>query len=216
MKVIAVNGSPRRNWNTAMLLEKALAGAQSRGAEAEFIHLYELNYKGCISCFACKTRDGQSYGRCAVKDDLTPVLKGVEDADAVILGSPVYFGMATGEMRSFMERLMFPYTTYTDPPATLFPRKIRTGFIYTLNATEEMAKERGFDRYVNATGMTMERIFGSAESLCSYDTYQFDDYAKMVAPRFDPEKKAKRRREVFPKDCERAFAMGAGFVKKPA
>lgn len=213
MKVIAVNGSPRKNWNTAMLLQKALDGAASKGAETEFIHLYELNYKGCISCFACKTKNGQSYGICAVKDDLTSILKKVKEVDAIILGSPIYFGMVTGEMRSFMERLMYPHTTYTDPPGTLFPHKIHTGFIYTLNATEEDAKERGYDRSVSATRMTMERIFGSSEALCSYDTYQFEDYSKYVAPRFDPLKKAKRRAEVFPKDCENALAMGARLVK---
>src|SRR5665647_2434162 len=113
MKIMAVNGSPRKTWNTATLLKKALKGAASQGAETEFFHLYDLNYKGCISCFACKTRGGKSYGRCAVKDDLTPVLKKVEEADSIIFGSPIYFGTATGEMRSFMERLLFPYTTYT-------------------------------------------------------------------------------------------------------
>ena len=60
MKVLGFNGSPRKNWNTAMLLEKALEGAASEGAETELIHLYELNYKGCISCFACKTREAVS------------------------------------------------------------------------------------------------------------------------------------------------------------
>ena len=214
MKVIAVNGSPRKNWNTATLLQKVLDGAASQGAETEIFHLYELNYKGCISCFSCKTKNGQSYGRCAVKDDLTPILKEVEEVDAIILGSPIYFGTVTGEMKSFMERLMFPYTTYTDPPGTLFSRKIRTGFIYTMNIQEKMVKVRGYDSYFTANRMTLERIFGSSETLCSYDTYQFEDYSKYVAPRFDPIKKAKRRAEVFPKDCEDAFAMGAKFVKK--
>jgi len=59
MKVIAINGSPRKKWNTATLLEKALAGAASQGAETELMHLYDLNYKGCISCFACKTIGGK-------------------------------------------------------------------------------------------------------------------------------------------------------------
>ena len=214
MKVIAVNGSPRKNWNTATLLQKALDGAASQEAETEIFHLYELNYKGCVSCFACKTKNGQSYGMCAVKDDLTSILKKVEKVDALILGAPIYYGTVTGEMKSFMERLMFPYSTYTDPPGTLFSRKIRTGFIYTMNITEEMVKVRGYDRYFNAIGMTLEKIFGSSEALCSYDTYQFEDYSKYVAPRFDPLKKAKRRAEVFPKDCENAFAMGARFVKE--
>jgi multimeric flavodoxin WrbA len=212
MKVIAINGSPRKNWNTVTLLQKALAGAASQQAETEMFHLYELNYRGCVSCFACKTKNGPSYGRCAVKDDLTSVLEKVETADGIILGSPIYFGTATGEMKSFMERLLFPYNSYTNPPETLFSRKIPTGFIYTMNATEEFAKAREYDRYVRANAMTMEKIFGFAEALCSYDTCQFDDYSKYFAPRFDPLKKAKRRAEIFPMDCEQAFAMGARLV----
>ncbi len=212
MKVIAVNGSPRKTWNTAALLQKALAGAAAQGAETELFHLYDLNYRGCVSCFACKTRNGASYGTCAVKDGLSPVLRGVEKADAIVLGSPIYFGAVTGEMRSFMERLLFPYTSYTEPPGTLFPRRIGTGFIYTMNLTEEEAGERGYDACVKATAMTMKRIFGSAESLCSYDTLQFDDYSRYVAPRFDPLKKAQRRAAIFPGDCEKAFAMGERLV----
>lgn len=214
MNVIAVNGSPRKTWNTAMLLQKVLDGAQSQGAETEFFHLYELNYKGCVSCFACKTKNGKSYGRCAVRDDLTPILKKIEDVGAIVLGAPIYYGTVTGEMKSFMERLMFPYSTYTDPPGTLFSRKMRTGMIYTLNLPEGSVKERGYDRYFDANETTLERIFGSSETLCSFDTYQFEDYSKYFAPRFDPLKKAKRREEVFPKDCDNALAMGVRLVKR--
>ena len=214
MKVIAFNGSPRKKWNTATLLEKALEGASSQGAETELIHLYDLNYKGCISCFSCKMKNGRSYGKCAVKDDLTPIFQKVLDTQALIFGSPIYLGTATGQMRSFMERLVFPFLPYTDPPGSIFPRKIKTGFIYTLGATEEMSKERGFDHHIAINGMILERIFGGCESLCSYDTYQFEDYSKVFAPRFDPEKKAQRRKEVFPMDCAKAFEMGARLAGK--
>ena len=115
MKVIAFNGSPRKKWNTATLLAKALEGAASQGAGTELFHLYDLDFKGCISCFACKTKGGKSYGRCAVEDDLRPILKKVLKADAIILGSPIYFGTVSGEMRSFMERLLFPFRPYADP-----------------------------------------------------------------------------------------------------
>lgn len=216
MKVIGVNGSPRKKWNTGMLLEKALEGAASKGAETESFHLYDLTYKGCVSCFACKTRDGKSYGRCAKKDDLTPILKKMDDVDGIILASPIYFGTVTGEMRSFMERLLFPYMTYTDPPGSLFTRRISTGFIYALGATEELAKERGFDKHIVANEFLLKRIFGASETLCSYDTYQFEDYSKVVAPRWDPEKKARRRKEVFPIDCEHAFKMGVRLASKQA
>ncbi len=208
IKIIGFNGSPRKTWNTATLLQKALEGAAAQGAETELFHLYELTYRGCRSCFACKTKNGRNYGCCAARDGLTSILKKVEQVDAILLGSPIYYGRVTGEMKSFMERLMFPYSTYTDPPGTLYPRKIKTGFIYTLSNEEEVARKRGYDSYFNANEMMLRRIFGSSESLCSYDTCHFEDYSKYVASRFDPLRKARRRIEVFPKDCENAFAMG--------
>jgi len=214
MKVMAFNGSPRKKWNTATLLEKALEGAASQGAETELIHLYDLAFKGCVSCFACKTKGGLSYGRCAVKDDLAPILKKGEAADSVILGSPIYYGTVSGEMRSFMERLMFPNMTYTDPPQSLFPKKINTGFIYTMNATPEDMERFGLDQHIVLNERLLQMIFGASESLLSFDTYQFKDYSKVVADRFDPEKKAKRRKEIFPEDCGKAFDMGVRFAEK--
>jgi len=212
MKVIAVNGSPRKKWNTATLLGKALEGAASCGAKTDLIHLYDLDFKGCISCFACKTRGGKSYGRCAVKDDLRAVFRSIEKADAIILGSPIYFGNVSGEMKSFMERLLFPYLTYTDPPQSLFPKSIKTGFIYAMNVTEVQMKEFGYLQLFNHHEMILKRIFGASEYLCSFDTLQFDDYSKVVSDRFDPEKKAKRRKEIFPVDCGKVYEMGARFA----
>ena len=112
MKIFAVNGSPRKKGNTATVLEHFLEGARSAGADTELIHLYDLQASGCRSCFACKLRGGASYGHCALKDDLTPVLAALEKADGLVLGSPVYFGNVTGAMRSFQERLCFPYLVY--------------------------------------------------------------------------------------------------------
>ena len=79
MKVIAFNGSPRKEWNTATLLKKALEGAESQGAETELIHLYDLNYNGCISCLECKRLNGKSYGKCSLNDDLTPFLDNINN-----------------------------------------------------------------------------------------------------------------------------------------
>ena len=212
MKIMAFNGSPRKKNNTATLLEYALKGAASRGATTELIHLYDLNYKGCISCFACKTIGGKSYGRCAVQDDLTDVFSRVEQADAIILGSPIYWGNVSGEMKSFMDRLLFQYLLYTEPPASLFPNKIRTGYIYNMNVTEEIMKEWGYAVNFNRYETALRRIFGESEYMCSFDTYQFDDYSKVLATRFDPVKKKQRHEEVFPLDCQRAFDMGVRLV----
>lgn len=214
MKIIAFNGSPRKNWNTAILLNKALEGAASRGAETELIHLYDLNYKGCISCFACKMKDGKSYGRCPVNDDLKDVFRKIEEADALIIGSPIYFGRVSGEMAAFLDRLLFQYLVYSQTERSLFPKKIKTGFIYTMNVTEDMFSTMRMDVPVRFNEIALTKVFGSSETLMSFDTYQFDDYSKVVAPMFDPESKAKRRAEVFPEDCRKAFGMGARFTER--
>ena len=214
MKVLAFNGSPRKTWNTATLLNEALKGAASAGAETELIHLYDLNYKGCISCFACKTKDGKNYGRCPIPDDLAPVFKKVEEADAILLGSPLYLGRVTGEMAAFMDRLVFQYLMYSDPPQSLFPKKIPTGFIYTMNVTEEQMHEYGFGQHLVLNENMLRYVFGESETIRSFDTYQFEDYSKVVAPRFDPVKKAKRRETVFPDDCLKAFEMGVKFARQ--
>jgi multimeric flavodoxin WrbA len=214
MRVIAINGSPRKKWNTATMLEKALEGAASEGAETEIIHLYDFNFKGCTSCFACKLKDGKSYGKCAMKDELTHVLEKLKDADAVILGSPIYLGNSTGEMRSFMERYIFPYLVYSENPRSLYPKNIPVGYIYTMGINMVRLDSFGISKLIELNEMLATRIFGYSESLCSTDTYQFDDYSKYVAPMFDPVAKAKRREEVFPLDCEKAFEMGKRFVRR--
>ena len=214
MKVIAFNGSPRKKWNTATLLEKALEGASSQGAETELIHLYDLSYKGCISCFSCKIKNGKSYGRCAVKDDLKPILNKVHNADAIILGSPIYFGMPTGVIRSFMERLLFQYLIYDENHSFLFKRSIPTGLIYTMNVEQSLIEGMGYDRTLMGIEMTFKRCFGAAETLMVTDTYQFDDYSKYETSAFDEAKKAHRRREVFPEDCRKAFEMGVRFASQ--
>jgi multimeric flavodoxin WrbA len=73
MKIYAVNASPRKNGNTATLLNKALEGARSVSpdVETEIIHLYDYKYSGCISCYACKRKGSPSLGKCAVRDGIT-------------------------------------------------------------------------------------------------------------------------------------------------
>ncbi len=208
MNVIGINGSPRKQWNTATLVTKALEGAAALGATTEQFHLYDLDFKGCKSCFACKTRGGSSYGKCVLNDDLAPVLEKIAAADALVIGSPIYFGTVTGETRSFIERLLFPYLTYTVPYGTLFPNKIKVGFIYTMNVPEERSKEFGYEQIFNTNERYVNMLLGSAETLCAFDTCQVDDYSKVVIESFDPVHKAKRRTEVLPLECQRAFELG--------
>ena len=209
MKFIAINGSPRKNWNTATLLKHALEGAAGQGAETELVHLYDLEYKGCTSCFSCKMAGSPQEGCCAMKDDVTPILEKIgTEADGLILGSPVYFGGISGEMHSFLERLLFAPLVYSNPPRSLFPRRIRTGFIYTMNVTEEMSAKLGYEAMFDATEASLRRILGEAETFRSYDTCQFSDYSKVVMEYLDPVHKLARREQVFPEECRRAVEFG--------
>ena len=212
MEVLAINGSPRKQWNTATLLNKALEGASSQGAETELINLYDLNFKGCTSCFGCKLKNGKSYGRCAYRDELSPVLDRIEKVDALILGSPIYLGTVTGEMSSFLERFVFQYLVYDTNRSSLYPKKLPIGFIYTMGAKEDFMKFLSIDQHIELNEMFLGRIFGSSESLVVTDTYQFDDYSKYVYS-FNVEEKTKRRTEVFPVDCEKAFDLGVRLIK---
>ncbi|MEI6293058.1 MAG: flavodoxin family protein, partial [Methanomicrobiales archaeon] len=208
MKVLAINGSPRKKWNTATLLQNALDGAAFAGAETELAHLYDLTYTGCTSCFACKLKGGTSYGKCAVQDGLTPVLEKIPDVDALILGSPIYFGTVTGMMRCCMERLLFPYLVYTNPPASLFEKKIQTAFVYTMNVSEQQMQDYLYPVHTGSNEQVLARTFGHAESMFSFETLQFEDYSKMVFNYFDPADRTERHRTVFPEDCRRAYDLG--------
>lgn len=213
MKVIAINGGPRKGWNTATLLDKALEGAASQGAETELVNLYDINFKGCTSCFACKVKGGKSYGKCGWKDGLTPVLEKIEEADALFVGSPIYFGMVTGETRSFLERLFFQYLVYDRERTILTKKKIPVGIFYTMNVREAVLEQVGYEQmFKTAVEMPMQRFFGQAETLYCTDTYQFEDYSRYETSGIDEAGKAKRRKEVFPEDCNKAYAMGKKFA----
>lgn len=209
MKVMAVNGSPRKKqWNTVTMLEHALAGARSAGAETELVQLYDMNFSGCISCFSCKQIGRKQDGVCAVQDDLTPVLAAIrEGCDALIIGTPVYYGCESAATRAFMERLCYPLLKIdTEPP--LSPRPIKTGLIYTMNVPKADMEAQGYNQHFEKTRGILERHFGSCELLLAPDTMQHRDYAKYDAYRFDPEAKRKHHEEVFPQECKRAYELG--------
>jgi multimeric flavodoxin WrbA len=214
MFVMALNGSPRKNGTTATLLNKALEGAASQGAEVEFVQLSKIRMKGCQGCFSCKKRGGKSYGKCALKDGMTPLYGQIERADALILGSPLYFHAVTSDMKMFIERL-YPYFGY-EKLASIFSRKINVGLIYTMGADDEQMKI-WYRKYMKMNQFMMSLLFGSAEMLVSTDTFHVDDYSKIVADAVEPlvDRKLKHKREVFPDDCRKAFEMGSRFATQP-
>ena len=207
--IFAINGSPRKNGNTAQLLQKALEGAASAGAEVKLIQLADLDFSGCRSCFACKRLANPAPG-CVLKDDLAEILKELLQSDGIIMGSPIYFGTESGLYRNFLERLFFPMLRYTNPPSSRAEKRIDFGFIYTMNVPENVMDEYGYNAYLQSQSQTPGLIFNSRNiyTLYACDTHQFDDYSKYECTLFDATHKDEMRKTQFVSDLAKAFEMG--------
>lgn len=167
MTYYAINGSPRKTHNTATILNKALEGVKAADpqAQTELIHLYSHDFSGCVSCFECKRLGGKSYGKCAVRDGLTPILERLADADGIIFGSPVYFHSITGKMRMFFERLLFQYFVYDADYSALSPKRMPTAFVYTMNVPYQVMLESHYTESFQSMESFIQRVFSKPETL---------------------------------------------------
>ena len=204
MKIIGICGSPRKNGNSAEMLEAALKGAAEQGAQVRRVDLFDLNYSGCMSCFACKKLGGESFGRCALRDDLTAVLDEVLSADAVIIAMPLYFGEAPGAVRNFLERLWFPGQQYARNYRSAYKKRVKVGLIYTMNLPNAAMCEHVFKSHQQ--NFTM--LLGKTEMVTALDTMQYDDYSLYASELFDGAAKKLRKETVFPQECAKAYEMG--------
>ena len=214
MKAIAINGSPRKGWNTDMLLHEALRGAADAGAQTELIQLSDFTFSGCRSCFACK-RAGAETGRCMWKDDLQPVLDKMLAADAVFMGSPVYLGNVSGMMYCLIERLSFSLLSYDDYSKRLFHGHVNSCFFFTMNAPKLFAST-AYRGMMKQYADVMKRLGGSSETYAACDTLQFEDYSRFAAGTFDEAHKRKVRQEQFPRDLQAAYDIGFRLARRDA
>lgn len=211
-RILAVNASPRKTWNTTLVLEKALEGAAEAGAETRLVHLHGLKFTGCVSCFACK-RIEKNAEMCALKDDLRPLLEEAQTVDALIVGAPIYFGNLNAYAVAFLERLLFAGYTYNMETPSKFGGSCKSALICTMNATKEQMRQHNYPALMEHYTRTMQAILrGPSEWLAVTDTLQHTDYSKYMSSIFDPQHKARMRAEKFPQDLEAARALGARLV----
>jgi len=205
-KAIFLNGSPRKNWNTSQLLKAAQKGAESVGAETEFIDLYDLHYTGCRSCLACK-RKGVQRCHCFWKDDLSPVLDRVFAADALFIGSPIYLSDTTSQFHGFLERMHFVALSYDDYH-NYFEGKVNAGIFFTMNAPLEYYKHHLEEKLAFQVDQ-FHTLNGEVRVLPCCDTLQVKDYSRFDMASFSEEHKKAHHANQFPLDLEEAFRMGA-------
>jgi multimeric flavodoxin WrbA len=101
MKVLAINGSPRKGGNTELLIKEVFKTLEAADVETEVMHIGGKVVNGCTACGKCRT---EKDGRCHIKNDLlNACIEKMEDADGIILGSPVYFADITSELKALID-----------------------------------------------------------------------------------------------------------------
>lgn len=146
MKIVGLVGSPQKNGNIDTLLQKAMEGAKAQGAETALFYLNELNLHGCQGCYGCK-----KAGKCVVQDDMTQIYSAINGADAVIIGSPIYFGRFTAQLALAMDR----FFAYLRPD---FSSTLPQGKKYGMVFSQAQPDPALYSNCIQAVGQVLERL----------------------------------------------------------
>ena len=205
-KIMIIDGGPRKNMNTAAMVEAFAEGVREGGANAKVVRLYDLEYKGCRSCMACQLKD-KRVPSCQWKDGLTDILAECTNADGLVIASPIYYGEVTAMTRAFIERLTFPWLSYSEGTIEA-PKKMPVTMIYTMNAgpaySEQMHKgELGQPEALlgSALGCTVEIIEAN-------NTTQVNDYSRYHFADGTAEAKKQWRDAHWEEDLQKAYEAG--------
>ena len=162
MKVLMINGSPRKNGNTSIALAEMERIFQEEGIQAETVQLGAQDIRGCIACLSCKKK-----GRCVFDDLVNQIAPQFEAADGLVIASPVYYASANGGLISFLDRLFY---------STLFDKTMKVGAAVAVarrggnSATyDELNKYFAISGMPIATGQYWNAVYGAAPGESAQD-----------------------------------------------
>lgn len=139
----------REKGETLRSYVNVVEGAENNGADVKYIDLYAYDFKGCMSCFACHLKKNSENPLCFWKDDLKEVLQLCLESDAIVIGTPIYYGSISSSAQAFLERLLFAADTYVldedGNRVSKIKKEIKTAMIYAMNVTKEMDYFNGED-----------------------------------------------------------------------
>ena len=205
-KIMIIDGGPRRNMNTASMVEAFAEGARSAGAEVRFVRLYDIDYKGCRSCMACQLK-GKRVDSCRFKDGITDILAECAAADGLVLASPIYFGEVTAQLRAFWERLIFPWLSYSKGSVTA-PKKMPVAFIYTMNAPLAYAEQMRKSSLAQFESVVAGALGHEPEAIMACNTVQVKDYSRYDFSDGTAESKQAYREAHWEEDLAKAREAG--------
>jgi multimeric flavodoxin WrbA len=137
MKILGIEGGPRKDGNTEKLVKQVLAGAQEAGCRTEFLKLADLTINYCRGCSSCR-----ATGECVIKDDMDQVVEAIQQCNIIVLGSPVFMWQVSGTTKVFMDRLCRLLTSQYQSRLS-GPKKI--AFAYTQGNPDQNLFKTYFD-----------------------------------------------------------------------
>jgi multimeric flavodoxin WrbA len=193
--VIAFCASPRRGGNTDILIDEALCGARDAGCETEKIMLQKIKLGYCIGCRKCKDKGYE--GMCTVKDDMTPLYQKIIDADAIIIGFPIYTGRECAQLSTFMDR-------WDCFERFKFGAKLQTGRVALVIGTWGYAYDDTYDHIIENIMVILKlHKIETVEALsaCGFEgiLHGLDEKRRGVIAK-------------FPKELKKAYDAGAALV----
>lgn len=147
MKIVCLNGSPRKKGNSATIAKTFCDSAEKTGAKVRTWYLNKLDYRGCQACYGCKTKSD----KCVLKDDLSEVLDAVLDSDILVMATPIYYGEVSAQLKGFIDRTfsyLVPNFENSPNPSRIKPGK-KLVMIISQGDPDENAYNDVYPRYSN-------------------------------------------------------------------
>lgn len=197
MKTVVINAGPKRKNQNAQLAQSAAKGAESVGADVEYVDLYKMDLCGCMSCLICKQEDKAC--KCYWRDELSPLIDRILSVDCLLIAAPIFFSQPTSHYMAFLERLIFCIVSYDVGNA--FKGKVNVGLFYTINYSKDYFEE-SVRPHLKQSEDILKMLNGKVV-IDSFENTSKNIYSKST----DDELKLKR--EQFERDLERVFEIGA-------
>jgi multimeric flavodoxin WrbA len=213
-KIMIIDGGPRKNMNTAQMIDKFIDGVKSTGGDIEVKHvrLYDYDFHGCYSCMLCKMRNSKFHDYCGRKDGISDVLKEAAYADGIVFASPIFYGDITAQTKCFFERLTYPWLNYEEMSFNPPKKNMPCAIIYTMNASKEY--QQGMENMYQANEELFSKFFSKPERILALSTKQVKDYSRFEFTDDWAQSHDKWHDEHFAEELQNAFDSGKRMAKQ--
>lgn len=184
-------------------MRSALKGAQSVGAETEYVDLYKMKISGCRVCLICKKNE--DVCKCYWRDELSPLIEDIFNCDCLLIGVPIFFSQPSSHYMALLERLIYSLVSYKS--GNKFKGRVNVGLFYTINHPMGY-----FEKSIKPQLKDCEDLLEMLNGKVVIDV--FSNISKnMYASKSEEEIRAKE--EQLARDLEKVFDIGGRLSSSP-